>query len=405
MLHREDNDLLTRTGADTPGGRFMRRYWLPALLEAELLDHQPVRVRLLGESLVAFRTADGSIGLQDERCPHRGASLGLARCEPDGIRCLFHGWKFGPDGNVLDLPTEPEGRQRLKDRIPVRSFRTRIAGGIVWAYLGPPGSEPEFPDFAPFSAGPGHWHASKLHLECNYLQGVEGSLDPAHVSALHSSQTTGAAAGSSLGMTMSSTAPSLEVDESWFGFRLAARRPGPQAGTEYLRITAFAYPCFTFLPGEDKVLCAWVPIDDHHCWQYWLFYDHENELDHDLLFDRLGLEIVDHQHRRTSLRQDGWPQDRAAMTAGHFSGIRGIAEEDCVIQESQGSISDRSTEHLGSSDLGVARMRRMMLRAIRASEEGDPPAIRESSGRYREIERVDEVIPDGLAWKSRISGR
>jgi nitrite reductase/ring-hydroxylating ferredoxin subunit len=400
MLQHEDNTLLTRTGPDAPMGRLMRRYWLPALLESEVLEGQPVPVRILGEDLVAFRTDEGAIGLLDEHCPHRGASLRLGRCEGDGLRCLYHGWKFSAEGKVLEIPTEPFHRQNLREKIPVRSYRTEVRGGIVWAYLGPPEAEPEFPDFAPFTVAPEHTHASKLLLECNYLQGIEGSLDPAHVSALHSSVAHGAPAGSALAMTMNSVAPDLEVDETWFGMRLAALRPGMEVDETYLRVTPFVYPCFTFLPGEDRVLCAWVPIDDESCWQYWLFYEHAEPLDLDALFARLGLEIVDHQHQRTSTRANGFKQDREAMLAGHFSGIMGIAEEDCVIQESQGRIFDRSIEHLGSSDRGVTRMRRLMLKAVRASEEGEPPLTREPGDRFRSIERVTEVVSGPLDWKN-----
>ena len=142
---REDQELITRVAGDAPAAQMMRRYWLPALWTEELpeLDGAPVRVRMFGENLVAFRDTSGTVGLVAEGCPHRLASLALGRNEEGGLRCIYHGWKFGADGSCLDMPTEP-GEHGFRQRMRIASYPVREAGGLVWAYLGPAGSEPAF---------------------------------------------------------------------------------------------------------------------------------------------------------------------------------------------------------------------------------------------------------------------
>src|SRR5215469_4224792 len=137
MISLCENELLTRVGPDTPMGRAMRRYWLPVCTSAQLPepDGRPLRVALLGEAFVAFRDSRGRVGLLDEFCMHRRASLALGRVEKNGIRCLYHGWKFGVDGAVHETPNHPDPRLCQGLRAP--AYPVREAGGLVWAYIGP----------------------------------------------------------------------------------------------------------------------------------------------------------------------------------------------------------------------------------------------------------------------------
>src|SRR5690242_20439361 len=146
MLSREDNELLTRVGAGTPMGNMLRRYWMPAVLSEDLPapDCPPVRVKLLGEELVAFRDSSGRLGLLDEYCPHRLTSLFLGRNEECGLRCVYHGWKFDVDGNCVDMPNEPAD-SRFKEKIRQVTYPTAEYGGIIWAYLGPADKKPDLP--------------------------------------------------------------------------------------------------------------------------------------------------------------------------------------------------------------------------------------------------------------------
>src|SRR5713101_1718186 len=138
MLTHEENELITRIGAGTPMGNTVRRYWVPALLASELPepDCPPVRVKLLGEDLVAFRDTEGRVGLLDEFCPHRRASLFFGRNEECGLRCVYHGWKFDVSGRCVDMMNEPE-ELTFKHKIRQPSYPTVEMGGLIWAYMGP----------------------------------------------------------------------------------------------------------------------------------------------------------------------------------------------------------------------------------------------------------------------------
>src|SRR3954465_9077652 len=152
MLTREQNELLCRVGGDAPMGGIMRRHWLPVCMSEEVAENDgaPVRSRLGGESLVVFRGSNGKLGVLDEHCPHRGASLVFGRNEECGLRCLYHGWKFDVDGNVVEMASEPPGSP-IPERVKHKSYPAREAGGFVWCYMGPANEMPEFeaPAFAP----------------------------------------------------------------------------------------------------------------------------------------------------------------------------------------------------------------------------------------------------------------
>jgi phenylpropionate dioxygenase-like ring-hydroxylating dioxygenase large terminal subunit len=148
MLSREENEVVTRVGPGTPMGELMRRYWVPAALSRELPepDCVPVRVKLLGERLVAFRDTSGRLGLVDEFCPHRGASLFLGRNEEDGLRCVYRGWKFDVAGNCLDMLNLPSDAT-FKTKVRLKSYPTVEQGGIIWVYMGAPEKRPALPLF------------------------------------------------------------------------------------------------------------------------------------------------------------------------------------------------------------------------------------------------------------------
>src|SRR5919109_1279733 len=187
MLSREENDLLTRVGRGTPMGTLMRQYWQPALLSAELPepDGPPLRVRLLGEDLVAFRDSRGRVGLLEALCPHRGAPLFLGRNEDGGLRCIYHGWKFDTAGRCLDMPNVPPGSD-YRDKVGATAYPCVARNGVIWAYLGSPAAPPSPPDLE-WTELPGeHKLITKQYLECNYAQALEGDLDPSHISFLHS---------------------------------------------------------------------------------------------------------------------------------------------------------------------------------------------------------------------------
>ena len=146
LLTVEETNYLCRIGPGTPMGNLMRRYWTPILLSKELLEHDgaPLRSRILGEDLVAFRDTNGDVGLLDNHCPHRRASLFFGRNEECGLRCVYHGWKFDKDGNCVDMPSEP-AESNFKDKVRIKSYPVKEGGGLIWAYMGPPQLEPPMP--------------------------------------------------------------------------------------------------------------------------------------------------------------------------------------------------------------------------------------------------------------------
>src|SRR5262249_37654791 len=185
MISPQENEELTRTGPGTPMGTLFRRYWLPALLAAELeRDGPPVRLTLLNEKLVAFRNTKGEIGLIDEFCAHRGVSLWFGRNEECGLRCPYHGWKYDVTGQCVDLPSEGE-HGPMRKRMKLKSYPCIELGGVVWTYMGPAESKPEAPGLEWAHVPAERRYVSKRLQESNYLQALEGGIDSSHVSFLH----------------------------------------------------------------------------------------------------------------------------------------------------------------------------------------------------------------------------
>ena len=186
MLTREENEFLTRIGPTTAMGDLLRQYWVPALLTTELpvSDGPPLRVRLLGEDLIAFRATSGEAGLVEQGCPHRRASLFFGRNEENGLRCGYHGWKFNVQGQCVDMPNEPVECD-FKEKVRLKAYPCRERNGVIWAYLGPrlePPPLPEFewnltPDNVPFL-----W---RNYRACNWVQALEGDIDSSHINYLH----------------------------------------------------------------------------------------------------------------------------------------------------------------------------------------------------------------------------
>src|SRR5262249_41455154 len=148
MLSKELNELMTHVGPGTAMGNLLRRYWMPALLSNEVpsADSDPVRVRLMGEDLVAFRDTQGRVGLIQNNCPHRGASLFFGRNEEAGIRCVYHGWKFDTSGQCVDMPNEP-AESDFRHKVRATTYPSAEFGGFVWVFMGPAEKRPALPNF------------------------------------------------------------------------------------------------------------------------------------------------------------------------------------------------------------------------------------------------------------------
>jgi phenylpropionate dioxygenase-like ring-hydroxylating dioxygenase large terminal subunit len=384
MLTQEDNQLLTRTGPGTPMGQLLRRYWIPALLAEEIPapDCPPVRVTLMGEDLIAFRDSEGRLGLLDEFCSHRTASLFFGRNEECGLRCAYHGWKYDVDGNCVDMPSEPEG-SRFKDKIKQTAYPCVERAGIIWAYLGPPDQRPPLPELEWAMLGDGHRFVSKRIQESNYLQAMEGGIDSSHVSFAHrfnlddDPMHSGTAGNKYL---KADTRPKFEVAESDGGLVIGARRTADEEN-HYWRITQWIMPWYTIIPpfGTHNPLGAhaWVPIDDETCWAWSINYHPTRELTDDevqSMRDGHGIHVkyVPGTFRTLANKSNDYLIDRQAQAERKtFSGVEGISMQDASLQESMGTICNRSKERLGTSDAAIILARRRLIAALEQLDEGD----------------------------------
>jgi phthalate 4,5-dioxygenase len=407
MVTKLENERLTRVGPGTPMGETMRRYWMPALLSWELPepDCPPVRVQLLGEKLVAFRTTDGRIGLIEEFCPHRRASLWLGRNEENGLRCVYHGWKFGIDGQCVDQMNEP---RQFASKIKAIAYPTYEMSGVVWAYMGPLEKQPAPPKFEWTQMAESHRAVSRVMEECNWLQALEGGIDTSHFTILHRALKKDAKQPgiSPDNVGIQGSAPSLEVDFTDYGYRYYGIRPlGEKL---YVRGYHFVMP-FTQLrppgPGKEEVHGHyWVPIDDHNCmvWNFYHSYGNEpigNREVADMSGNAYGTH-VDTKNGFRSLRNRGndWGIDRAMQKTETYTGIPGINQQDRAVQESMGPVVDRTRENLGPADKAVVATRRLLLEAMETVERGgDPPGVGNS---YYEARAAELVVSKADNWRS-----
>jgi phthalate 4,5-dioxygenase oxygenase subunit len=419
MLSHDENELLCRVGASTPMGRMFRRYWVPALLSDELPPKSSKRVRLFGESLVVFRTASGELGLLDEACPHRGASLVLARNEDCALRCIYHGWAFDTQGNVMETPPEPSD-STFRSRVRAIAYEVYEAGGVIWAYLGPAGEAPPRLSFEWTSAPASRRVIMKSQIDCNWLQAYEGAVDSSHTNYLHTDAVTSGGGETQTTLRPDATlerpsndgAPRIEVEHAAYGFRYAAiRRPLRDAETNrYVRVSLYVAPFYSIFPAPRgwSYMQMFVPIDDVTTMWYYVQCASEGEIDQErreLAYLRGGVVPgvdMDAQFRRHRSRDNDWLQDREAMKDGRsFSGLAGINAEDIAVTESMGPVYDRTKEHLGASDVAVIRLRRLLLDAVRRFDDGTTPALGLAAPvDYERLRASEGMIKDDESWNS-----
>jgi len=396
MLSTEDNELLCKVGPGTVGGAMLREYWLPALMSSELPDNDgnPIRLRLLGENLIAFRDSAGRIGLFRNACPHRGASLFFGRNEGGGLRCVYHGWKFDVTGRCMEMPLEPAESQSTTT-VRAGAYQTRERGGIIWAYLGTRTTPPPLPDL---EATQLDTPAITLAMrDCNWVQGMEADLDTGHVSYLHwgSIKLQDTRPGSFAYYAIKEPAPKYRVVDTDYGTLYGAYRPA-EDDSYYWRIGAFLYPFYTMVPvgvlGLNVGVRCYVPLDDEHT-MVWNIEPANRGAGGGA--GRAGAEFSEGLAKgltseylpNTSDWLGRWRYaqnmandfliDRDLQRNGSYTGIVGVSQQDQGITESMGALADRSQEHLGTSDLMIARTRRCLLTAIKAARDSDatPPGV------------------------------
>lgn len=395
-MNARDNQLLTQIGPGSQMGALHRRFWIPAVLSEEVAqpDCTPVRVRLMGEDLIAFRDSHGKVGLLNSRCPHRCAELFFGRNEEGGLRCAYHGWKFDRTGKCLEMPTEP-ANSTLKDEVRAKAYPVQERGGIVWAYLGPVELKPELPHIEYFDVPANQVYSSKCLMRCNYQQALEGSMDTAHLTFLHRSLKPTAESYRALGVSNfgeladGDGMPKFFVADTDYGMRIAARR---EADPEhyYWRISQWFMPHSVFVAADPDALRrgnVFVPIDDENCWWYRVRWHPTRPLSEKEIRDFSAegdfAELVPGTYMPVGNRSNDYLIDREDQRTSSYSGIRSAQLQDIAVQESQGRIVDRTQEYLGTTDTAIVRCRRRLLQSAAALERGVEPEVTRKPESYR----------------------
>ncbi len=413
MLPVEQNQLITHVGPGTPAGELLRRYWMPALLARELPepDCPPVRVKLLGEDLVAFRDTQGRVGLLEEFCPHRRVSLFFGRNEEDGLRCIYHGWKFDVNGVCVDQMNEPE---QFREKVHIVVYPTIEQGDVVWTYMGPREQMPPPPNFEWAMAAPSHRHVSKVWQDCNWVQALEGGIDTSHAPILHRALRDNGAGSSPQSPFVRGRAPFVQVETTEYGYRYFGVRELDD-DEYYIRGYHYVMPFHQLRPAvlDNRALESdsrvpmiqghmWVPMDDENTIVYnWMLSVGPNPITDEHRLERGNGNGPDHVNAENRYRSfDGvWNNyglDRQRQKTVNFSGIDGVNKQDRAVQESMGRVVDRSREQLGPADRAIITMRQLLLEAIRTVREGgDPPGVGDS---YYTIRAWEKILPRNDRW-------
>jgi 5,5'-dehydrodivanillate O-demethylase len=355
MLSKEMNERLTRVGPGTPLGNLLRRYWFPIARTPEMVDEPVLAVTLLGENLALFRSDSGKLGLVAQRCPHRGASLAYGMPEEEGIRCAYHGWCFDRTGQCIDQPAEPAD-STFKDRIQVPAYPVQELGGFVWAYLGPE-PVPLLPRWDVLVRDDLDRSIGVTHLPINFLQAMENSMDPIHFEWLHAVY--GNYVNKRQGKPPSMTPRKHEeIAFDVFEYGIYKRRllegEDPATSEDWLTGHPVIFPYILAVGDHSRpTLQIRVPVDDTHTLHYWY---------------------------RTEMRAEGAPPQSSIPISDvpyvHKNGrlvVETINGQDMMAWVTQGDISDRTTERLGTSDKGVILFRNLLDEQIEKVEQGQDP--------------------------------
>jgi phenylpropionate dioxygenase-like ring-hydroxylating dioxygenase large terminal subunit len=443
MLTQEQNDILCHVGPGTPMGELMRRYWIPALLAWEIAepDCPPITLKLLGEELVAFRDTSGKAGIVGARCAHRRAHLFWGRNEENGLRCVYHGWKFDCEGKCVDMPSEP-AESNFKDKVRIPAYPTFEVGGVVFAYMGPPEKKPAPPLFDWAMVPATNRAMSKVWQQCNWLQALEGGIDTVHTNFLHGGRPPGMkyndndARGRANNL---STAPLLEVIPTDYGSISAGIRDMGAEGTNHVRVYHWVMPWTQIRnPGDTPSIAGhmWVPMDDENVMVYnWTVLPPGEREERARSGERATLEEggggrggpprlmdgpdapiwfrdakmpigagnrfsddVDVEHNFRSLRNadNHYKIDREVQRTQTYTGIFGTNVQDRAVQESMGPIADRTLERLGTTDRAIIQARRMLLQAVKTVQDGgDPPGVAPT---YYRLRPTSGVQPKDVFW-------
>ncbi len=423
MMTPEENDRLCRVEGAAPMGQLMRQHWQAVCLSEELpeADGTPVKARVLGENLVVFRDSAGAVGVMDELCPHRRASLAYGRNEEGGLRCLYHGWKMDVHGTVLEMVSEPPSSCMLA-KVQHKAYRCVEWGGFVWAWMGASIAQLEAAGQAAPAFAPPPWAPTaevrvsicKIIIPCNWAQILEGQIDSAHSSSLHSSdmvpsRVDGAKATATNWLRPSTDkSPRMQTQRTPYGFRYAAlRRPIKDAAThDYVRSTVFVAPASALIPPNDQYNVANMntAIDDTHTAFHFIAWGNpqhtpDTETWRKFLGTQVGIDLDAKYHSKRTLDND-FLQDRQWMKAGNYTGVRGIPNQDMIMWVTMGPIAHRTHDRLGASDLAIVEFRRCMMDALQAFGEGKNAIGTGADAAPAHLCSYQAIVPKTTDWRA-----
>jgi phthalate 4,5-dioxygenase oxygenase subunit len=391
MLSTAQNDVLCRVGPGTPMGTLMREYWLPAARSDELPspDCPPLRVMLLGEQLIGFRTTSGAVGLMQNACPHRGASMFFGRNEEEGLRCVYHGWKFDTSGACTDMPSEP-AESNFKNKVRARAYPCRERNGLIWTYMGPREVPPPLPDLEANTIEGST--VSTVHRACNYMQALEGDIDTIHFMFLHYGhlKVEDTYEGGFFNYQAKSRQGYYSVQDTDFGACYTMYREA-DPDTYYFRVANFLFPFYTQVPpgtlAVKRQFRAWVPMDDDNTMYFGVSAPFD-PVDEDPERQKRSFKRVQAMQpdttgwygrsRPIAQADNDYLLDREFQFSGEsYTGLPSVFLEDQALTESMGGTYARHQEHLGTSDSMIIRTRRALIRAAEAlRERGElPPGV------------------------------
>jgi phthalate 4,5-dioxygenase len=405
-------------GPETRFGEMLRRSWVPACLSADVAekDSDPFAVKLLGEDLVIFRDSEGRVGCLDEYCAHRTASLLLGRVEGSGIRCIYHGWKFGVDGTLMEAPNHPD--PAFCKRVKQPAYPVEEAGGIVWIYMGPAESITPLPDY-PFLAMPEtNRDISVSMFDCNFIQALEGGLDTTHLGTLHIDAFTRMQEAQPEGMrsmsVFQSVVADVEAHKTEHGMDYVAIRHGLRDdGAAIARVTMFIAPwviciapggLWNFFIPRDDVTTLFFQINFNAAPDFKTKYsamrpgggfDQQTLGAYGMTRDKFDTERADWSNH--------FKQDRAAMQAGtSYTGLPQVLPADYAMACSMGPVADRRRENLAPVDAPTTMMRGILLDSIDRVEHGEPAVGAKAKAYMNRLEAAEGPLFPGEDWKKKL---
>lgn len=385
MTTARENEVLTRVGPGTPMGTLMRQYWVPVAKSDEVkAGGDPLRVMALGERLIAFRNRQGHLGVLDHQCAHRNASLFFGLNEDDGMRCIYHGWKFDTHGRCIDMPNVPK-HQDVKHHVKLTAYPVTERFGMIWIYMGEREAPPPFPDFELNDVPPNELSVVFLQQEYNWLQGLENDLDTSHFGFLHLGGVDPAnlTPGDTVYYLANDRAPQFHLEDTTLGLMYGAYRPALDGNTHW-RLAQLIVPFWVIPPAAmlaDQIMIkGYIPMDDTHTMVMTIMRKGvvtPSRTREGKPVPGLGMDFTSRAEylphttdwfgrwRIPNNAANDWLIDREAQRRGGvFSGITGLNVQDAAVGGMLGEISDRSREYLTASDVMIVRARRKFLALI-----------------------------------------